>query len=195
MRSHLRRSRPNCLRDKRSAGLMQRATAQAAASSASDQLVSGGQAAAYMGFLECSEHANAWPSQPIVGRILKTAPSSPNRRAFTPPPTTSSFSVISENPRIETLMNSEHADLPLSNGWACSFHYKETSNGRYAGVAEITHRGVMSGSLVIMPMPSLGAALACVKLRASQFARERPPSRPSMEPPKPTSRLCIEPVA
>ncbi|RQO44195.1 hypothetical protein DBV14_25050 [Variovorax sp. KBW07] len=67
--------------------------------------------------------------------------------------------------------------VDLHNGWSCSFHFKETLSGRYAGVAAIFLRGLPSGSLVIMPQPSMDAAIARVKLCAGQFARERSPPR------------------
>jgi hypothetical protein len=66
--------------------------------------------------------------------------------------------------------------VDLHNGWSCSFHFKETLSGRYAGVAAISLRGLLSGCLVIMPQPSMDAAIARVKLRAGQFARERTPA-------------------
>lgn len=76
-----------------------------------------------------------------------------------------------------TTIASAQIAVDLHNGWSCSFHFKETLSGRYAGVAAIFLRGLPSGSLVIMPQPSMDAAIARAKLCASQFARERTPPR------------------
>jgi hypothetical protein len=65
--------------------------------------------------------------------------------------------------------------VDLHDGWSCSFHFKKTANNRYAGVAAITLRGLQKGELVIMQQPSLEAAIARVKLRASQFVSARIP--------------------
>lgn len=62
-------------------------------------------------------------------------------------------------------------DLP--DGWSSRVDIKQTTNGCYAGVAELSLRGLKWGTLVFMQQPSLEAALARVRLRASQFARER----------------------
>ncbi|RUR65604.1 hypothetical protein EJP67_00875 [Variovorax guangxiensis] len=62
-------------------------------------------------------------------------------------------------------------DLP--DGWSSRIDIKRTTNGRYAGVAELNLRGLRRGVLVFMQQPTLEAALQRVRLRASQFARER----------------------
>lgn len=62
-------------------------------------------------------------------------------------------------------------DLP--DGWSSRIDIKQTSSGRYAGVAELNLRGLKRGVLVFMQQPTLEAALQRVRLRASQFARER----------------------
>ncbi|WP_432731118.1 hypothetical protein [Variovorax sp. W6] len=62
-------------------------------------------------------------------------------------------------------------DLP--DGWSSRIDIKRTTSGRYAGVAELNLRGLRRGVLVFMQQPSLEAALQRVRLRASQFARER----------------------
>ncbi|WP_198083840.1 hypothetical protein [Variovorax sp. E3] len=63
--------------------------------------------------------------------------------------------------------------VELADGWTSRIEIKQTTNGRYAGVAELSLRGLKWGVLVFMQQPSLEAALARVRLRASQFARER----------------------
>ena len=62
-------------------------------------------------------------------------------------------------------------DLP--DGWSSRIDIKRTTSGRYAGVAELNLRGLKYGVLVFMQQPTLEAALQRVRLRASQFARER----------------------
>lgn len=62
-------------------------------------------------------------------------------------------------------------DLP--DGWSSRIDIKRTTSGRYAGVAELNLRGLRRGVLVFMQQPTLEAALQRVRLRASQFARER----------------------
>ncbi len=62
-------------------------------------------------------------------------------------------------------------DLP--DGWSSRIDIKRTTSGRYAGVAELSLRGLKYGVLVFMQQPTLEAALQRVRLRASQFARER----------------------
>jgi hypothetical protein len=63
--------------------------------------------------------------------------------------------------------------VELPDGWSSRIDIKQTTNGRYAGVAELSLQGLKWGVLVFMQQPSLDAALARVRLRASQFARER----------------------
>lgn len=63
--------------------------------------------------------------------------------------------------------------VELPDGWSSRIDIKQTTNGRYAGVAELSLQGLKWGVLVFMQQPSLEAALARVRLRASQFARER----------------------
>jgi hypothetical protein len=63
--------------------------------------------------------------------------------------------------------------VDLQGGWSCSFHFKQGASGGYAGVAEIARDGLRRGELVIMAQPSLDAAVARVKLRASQFVSVR----------------------
>lgn len=63
--------------------------------------------------------------------------------------------------------------VELPDGWTSRIDIKQTANGRYAGVAELSLQGLKWGVLVFMQQPSLEAALARVRLRASQFARER----------------------
>jgi len=63
--------------------------------------------------------------------------------------------------------------VDLRGGWSCSFHFKQGASGGYAGVAEIALDGLRHGELVIMDQPTLAAAVARVKLRASQFVSVR----------------------
>ncbi len=72
-------------------------------------------------------------------------------------------------------MNSGRVVLGLEHRWSCSFYFKKTSSGRYAGVAEITFGGIPSGNIVVMQQPSVAAAIARIRLRANQFVRERTP--------------------
>ncbi len=70
-------------------------------------------------------------------------------------------------------MTSPSISVDLQGGWSCSFHFKQGASGGYAGVAEIARYGLRHGELVIMAQPSLAAAVARVKLRASQFVSVR----------------------
>lgn len=63
--------------------------------------------------------------------------------------------------------------LQLQDGWSSSVLIDQTRNGRYAGTAELSFEGLAWGTLVFMQQPSFDAALAHVKLRAAQFARQR----------------------
>ena len=63
--------------------------------------------------------------------------------------------------------------LQLPDGWSSSVLIDQTRNGRYAGTAELSFEGASWGMLVFMQQPSMDAALAHVKLRAAQFARQR----------------------
>ncbi|WP_447774425.1 hypothetical protein [Variovorax boronicumulans] len=67
----------------------------------------------------------------------------------------------------------QHLFVELPDGWSSQIDIRQTSGGRYAGVAELSLRGLKRGVLVFMQQPSLDAAVARVRLRASQFARER----------------------
>eukprot|EP01041_Mallomonas_annulata_P022760 gene22760-43121_t len=58
--------------------------------------------------------------------------------------------------------------VELPDGWSSRIDIKQTTNGRYAGVAELSLLGLKWGVLVFMQQPSLEAALARVRLRASQ---------------------------
>lgn len=70
-------------------------------------------------------------------------------------------------------LTSHPISVDLQGGWSCSFHFKQGASGGYAGVAEIALNGFRHGELVIMAQPSLDAAVARVKLRASQFVSVR----------------------
>lgn len=70
-------------------------------------------------------------------------------------------------------LTSPPISVDLQGGWSCSFHFKQGASGGYAGVAEIALNGLRHGELVIMAQPSLDAAVARVKLRASQFVSVR----------------------
>ena len=70
-------------------------------------------------------------------------------------------------------MTSHPISVDLKGGWSCPFHFKQGVSGGYAGVAEIALDGLRHGELVIMDQPSLDAAVARVKLRASQFVSVR----------------------
>lgn len=66
-----------------------------------------------------------------------------------------------------------HLFVELPDGWSGKIDIRQTAGGRYAGVAEFSLGGLQRGVLVFMQQPSHDAALARVRLRASQFARER----------------------
>lgn len=70
-------------------------------------------------------------------------------------------------------MTSLPISVDLPGGWSCSFHFRQGSSGDYSGVAEIALDGLRHGELVIMAQPSLDAAVARMKLKASQFVRAR----------------------
>jgi len=63
--------------------------------------------------------------------------------------------------------------VKLPDGWSSRIDIQRTTNGRYAGVAELSLRGLKQGVLVFMQQPMLEAAVERVRLRASQFARAR----------------------
>jgi hypothetical protein len=70
-------------------------------------------------------------------------------------------------------LNSPPISVALQGGWSCSFHCTQGSSGGYAGVGEIALHGLHHGEVVVMDQPSLDAAVARMKLRASQFASVR----------------------
>jgi len=76
-------------------------------------------------------------------------------------------------PERAPLLTPHPISVDLQAGWSCSFHFKQGASGGYAGVAEIALHGLRHGELVIMAQPSLDAAVARVKLRASQFVSAR----------------------
>jgi|GEM_PF-510733 len=63
--------------------------------------------------------------------------------------------------------------VKLPDGWSSRIDIQRTADGRYAGVAELSLRGLKRGVLVFMQQPTLEAAVERVRLRASQFARAR----------------------
>ncbi|WP_235508134.1 hypothetical protein [Variovorax sp. Root434] len=63
--------------------------------------------------------------------------------------------------------------VKLPDGWSSRIDIQRTTDGRYAGVAELSLRGLKRGVLVFMQQPTLEAAVERVRLRASQFARAR----------------------
>ncbi|QFZ84851.1 MULTISPECIES: hypothetical protein [Variovorax] len=67
----------------------------------------------------------------------------------------------------------QHLFVELPDGWSSKIDIRQTAAGRYAGVAELSLRGLKRGVVVFMQQPSMDAAVARVRLRASQFARER----------------------
>jgi hypothetical protein len=75
--------------------------------------------------------------------------------------------------RARAPLTSHPISVDLKGGWSCSFHFKQGVSGGYAGVAEIALDGLRHGEVVIMAQPSLDAAVARMKLRASQFVSAR----------------------
>jgi hypothetical protein len=78
-----------------------------------------------------------------------------------------------QSPSARPPLTTHPISVDLPGGWSCSFHFKQGSSGGYSGVAEIALNGLRHGELVIMEQPSLEAAVARMKLRASQFVRVR----------------------
>ncbi|WP_369656270.1 hypothetical protein [Variovorax sp. V213] len=63
-------------------------------------------------------------------------------------------------------------DFDLPEGWSCSVELELTTEGVYAGRAELRHEFTQCCVLVVTQQPTREAALECMKSRAARFVEE-----------------------
>jgi hypothetical protein len=74
-------------------------------------------------------------------------------------------------------MCSLRLDIPVPEGWTCWIEIVRTEHGTYAGMAELTFRGMQRGAVVLMRHPTRDAAAERAAVRADHFIRQWDPTR------------------
>lgn len=69
-------------------------------------------------------------------------------------------------------MTASLMDLDLPEGWSSSVELELTTEGVYAGRAELRHEFTQCCVLVVTQQPTREAALECMKFRAARFVEE-----------------------
>ncbi|SDI77316.1 hypothetical protein [Variovorax sp. OV700] len=69
-------------------------------------------------------------------------------------------------------MTASLMDFDLPEGWSCSVELELTTEGVYAGRAELRHEFTQCCVLVVTQQPTCEAALECMKFRAARFVEE-----------------------